>query len=255
MLDQLTQGPGQWVVPGVLEQVQRLPFLALVEVAYGGVREEIERAGDVLVLGEAPPLSGPAREKIEADEEDVDDRGRGLEEIVVVRGHELADLVDEESEPGAADHRGGLAPAPPDKGEQHPEGDHHQQAAPQQVRDVQLASAERRIVRQEQLQPDDQDHPDRRDQERVLELADLDVARGVLALVLADHLGLRPLSRKYTMAISSPAKGPTMRSPAASPTTAPTMWSPTTSAPNASPAADATCSSTNMATAVTITSR
>jgi hypothetical protein len=50
-----------------------------------------------------------------------------------------------------------------------PMADEHEQAAPQQVRDVQLAPAELGIVRDPQLQADDEDGRHGADKHRVLQ--------------------------------------------------------------------------------------
>jgi hypothetical protein len=55
---------------------------------------------------------------------------RRLEEVVMVGGHELADLIDEEAEAGPGQNRGRHAEAPVDKGQQDPDRHEHQQTAP-----------------------------------------------------------------------------------------------------------------------------
>jgi hypothetical protein len=136
-------------------------------------------------------LQGPERQP-HGDEDDVDQRRGRLVEVVDVLGDELAQLVDEEAEAEASEHRGDLARGPGDEGDRDHYRDHHQQPAPKHVRDVQAMAAELRVVGQVELQPDNQDHRHRADQEGVEQLADLDAARGKPGK--PDHLLASPRS-------------------------------------------------------------
>src|SRR5438874_593725 len=80
----------------------------------------------------------------EQDQEAVDKRDGGLEEVVVVRGDELAEFVDEQPEAGSANQRRQpLAPFA-DHGQQEHERNEHEQSAPEHVGDVKSASAHAR---------------------------------------------------------------------------------------------------------------
>jgi phage terminase small subunit len=148
----------------------------LVEAPARRLGEQIDGVEEVFPLGEPAPRLHPARGEEEQYEDDVDHRRGRLEEVVVVGGDELAQLVDEEAEADPADHRRGPPPPAPEKRQQEPDRDQHEQPAPEKVSDVQPPRAELRVVRRPQLQPDDDDHRHRRDQKRVLQRPDLGAA-------------------------------------------------------------------------------
>ena len=109
-------------------------------------------------------------------EHDVHDRRGGLVEVVVVRGDELADLVDEQPEPDPTDQRRGRPHHGPDVREQQVDRQQHQQAAGQHVRDVQALAADLRVAAQPEDQPGDQHRRDARHHEGGQVLADAHVA-------------------------------------------------------------------------------
>jgi hypothetical protein len=106
------------------------------------------------------------REK-EDHEQRVDDRGSGLEEVVVVRGHELAGLVDEGAEASPAEHRGGKSSRRRKVEEQKQDRDEHPEAAPEDVSDMETSAAELRVIGRREDDPDDDDRRHGGDQERV----------------------------------------------------------------------------------------
>jgi hypothetical protein len=80
--------------------------------------QEVDGVGELVARPERPPVLDGAGEHEQADEDEVDQRRGGLVEVVVVRGDELAELVDEEAEADAADHGRRAADAAAEKGEQ-----------------------------------------------------------------------------------------------------------------------------------------
>ncbi len=96
-------------------------------------------------------------------------RDRGPEEVVVVGRDELADLVDECAEPEARDDRGHVLDRPIEIGQQQDQGDEHQGAAPQHVRDVELAATDLREAGHGQERADAEERDDRRDDEALEE--------------------------------------------------------------------------------------
>jgi hypothetical protein len=107
----------------------------------------------------------------EHDEDEVDDRGGRPEEVIVVLGDELPELVDEEAEADPAEDRRHVPSPPVDPDQREPDGHQHEQTAPEEMGDVNAPPAQLRIVGQPELGPDDQDHYDRCNQE-LLELRD-----------------------------------------------------------------------------------
>jgi len=89
-------------------------------------------------LGLAQPTladEGPGNEKRDY-EQAVDQGDRGSIEVVVVRGDELPDLVDERAEPESCDHRRQMLDGTVEEGEQKHECKEHEEAAPKHVGDV-----------------------------------------------------------------------------------------------------------------------
>src|SRR5205085_568431 len=104
--------------------------------------------------------------------------GGRLEEVVVVRGDELAELVDEEAEADAGDERRRPTGAATEQGEQDRDRDHHQKAPPEQVGDVEAVAAELRVVGEPELGADAEDRRHRGDEEGLVEEAEVGVAAG-----------------------------------------------------------------------------
>ena len=105
-----------------------------------GLRQALVRRG-VGVRGKA--FSGDE----EQDEDDVDQGDRRLVEVVVVAGDELAQLVDEGAEAGAADDRRKDAGPAPEKRQTRQERDQHADAAEEHVGDVQAVAPDLGIAR------------------------------------------------------------------------------------------------------------
>jgi hypothetical protein len=142
------------------QQLERPISLAIVQLPAGRLRQDVERIHQILPgLESTPPLDRPAAQE-ENDEDDVDDRRGRLEEVVVVSGDELPDFVDEDPEPDAAEERGRRSQGATDEGEQQADGDEHEQPAPEEMSDLQVAPSQLGIVRQPQLRADDQDRHD-----------------------------------------------------------------------------------------------
>src|SRR5205814_8169729 len=108
-----------------------------------------------------------ARSEEENDEERVEDRRGGLEEVVVVARHELAEFVDERAEAGPAHYRGDEACGRGEIEKEQHDRDEHPETAPEDVRDVQTAAAELRIAGRLEEDTDDHDSGDGGDKERV----------------------------------------------------------------------------------------
>ena len=164
---------------GPFEQLADDQPVVLVEIVSGALGQQLHRVHQALLGRPRPVPSDRPDGQEQENEDDVDHRRRRLEEVVVVGGDELADLVDEESEADAPHERAHVPPRATEVGEQDDDHGHHRQAAPQQMGDVQLAATELRIVRGPQLQADDQDHRHRSDEERVEQRPDLDAANGM----------------------------------------------------------------------------
>ena len=86
----------------------------------------------------------PAEQEEQHHEEDVHDGHGRLEEVVVVRGDELAELVEEEAEPDAGGEGREEVPEATLHGHEEDEGQQHADAAPEQVGEVDLAAAQLR---------------------------------------------------------------------------------------------------------------
>src|SRR5204863_10176334 len=69
---------------GSVEQAQREAALALVQLTDRSILGELDRVDEVLLLTAGATTLERAGDHVEDDEEDVDDRGRRLEEVVVV---------------------------------------------------------------------------------------------------------------------------------------------------------------------------
>src|SRR5205807_7361343 len=114
--------------------------------------------------GQGSPLDG-AEAHEEQDQEAVDKRDGGLEEVVVVFGDELAEFVDEQPEAGSANQRRQpLAPFA-DHGQQEHERNEHEQSAPEHVGDVKSASTHARKAGHTEKQARQQNGHDRGNQQ------------------------------------------------------------------------------------------
>ena len=81
-------------------------------------------------------------DQVHHDEDAVDDREGGLEEVVDVSGDELAELVDEPPEARTTEERRDDAPERSQVRDRDHDRDRHHQGAPDRVRDVERAVAE-----------------------------------------------------------------------------------------------------------------
>ncbi|MBD0314316.1 MAG: hypothetical protein ICV86_16125, partial [Microcoleus sp. T3-bin5] len=98
----------------------------------------------------------PPRYEKDQYKNDVDDGNSGAKKIVVIACDKLAYLVNEGSEAYPAKYRRRALGPSTDKGEKKAERGQHKKPAPEHVRDVQTASAELRIARQFEKEPDDE---------------------------------------------------------------------------------------------------
>ena len=135
--------------------------------------DRLDRVQQILAVRELARPLDLTDDQEERNEEAVDDRRRRLEEVVVVRSDELADLVDEQAQADAAQDRGHPPRRRHDERQQDAQRDQHQQAAPEQVRDVQAVAADLRVVRQVELGAHDQHRGDRAEHHRLQELRDV----------------------------------------------------------------------------------
>src|SRR5439155_22525493 len=100
----------------------------------------------------------------------IEDRGGGLEKVVVVARHELAELVDERAEAGPAHYRGDEACGGGEIEEQQDDRDEHPETAPEDMRDVQTAAAELRVAGRLEEDADDHDGGDGGDEKGIDEI-------------------------------------------------------------------------------------
>ena len=99
LLQPLEQGQDQRVVRiGGPQQLHGPVPLDVVEVVGRRLLEQLHRVDHQLPFRERLALDDEHHHEVHHDEGGVDDRGNGLVEVVVVAGHELPDLVDEEAE-------------------------------------------------------------------------------------------------------------------------------------------------------------
>ena len=155
---------------GVSEQLERTRSIGLAELARHQRLGELDRVYEALPRAQpAKPADLPDGEEHHG-EEDVHERGRGLEEVVVVRRDELPELVDERAESSATDDRREQAGERREEEQEQTEGDEHSESAPQNVRDVQPAASQARVAGGLEADADQQQGRDRGDEERVGEL-------------------------------------------------------------------------------------
>src|SRR5438477_51455 len=121
---------------------------------------KLDGIDEALLRAERAKSADLARREEEDDEERIEDRGRRLEEVVVVRRHELAELVDERAEAGPAHYRGDEARGRGQIQEQQDNRDEHPEPAPKHMRDVQTATAELRVAGRLEEDADDHDGRD-----------------------------------------------------------------------------------------------
>ncbi|WP_238071952.1 hypothetical protein [Rhodococcus zopfii] len=101
------------------------------------------------------------------DDEYVHDLRRRAEEVVVGLGHELADLVEKQTEPDPTDDDGDDPRTETQEQPSDQKGQHHRGAAVQGVCDVQRSASDLWIAGQGQVQPSHQNGDDGDDQERL----------------------------------------------------------------------------------------
>lgn len=120
------------------------------------------RSGRVMVL---PEREVHSREQQEED--DIDD-GRGrLEEVVVVAGEELAQLVDEDAEPRTGQDRREPPHVPAKVRQKQYDTRHHQRAAPEHMGDMDALAADLREAGQVQVEAHAKQRADGGDEERL----------------------------------------------------------------------------------------
>ncbi len=138
--------------------------------------EQVERIGEGLALRQDAPPGDRSSDEEDDDEDHVDERDRRPEQVVVVGGQELADLVDERPEPEARDDRCDVLDRAVEIAQQQDQRHEHQGAAPQHVRDMELTAADPREPRHRQEGADAEERDDRRDQEALEEERPIAVA-------------------------------------------------------------------------------
>ena len=118
------------------------------------------------LLGAEAAAREPAGHTEQDDEADVDDRDRGLVEVVHVLGDELADLVDEQAKSDTAHNRGNRFRRWAEERKRGEQRRQQQETAPEHVRDMQLCAADLRIAgRGEEATREDHSR-DRADEQR-----------------------------------------------------------------------------------------
>ena len=126
---------------GAGQQLESALSVIRGERPHGELLAELDRVHKALLGTEGAELPDLAGRQEEHDEERVEDRGRRLEEVVVVARHELPDLVHERAEPRATDDGCDQARGEREVEEQQDDRDEHAEPAPEHVRDVQPAAA------------------------------------------------------------------------------------------------------------------
>src|SRR6185437_15055759 len=102
----------------------------------------------------------PTKDQKQHDEDAIDQRDGRLEKVVIIAGDELAQLIDEGAETNAPQHCRAMLNPPTQKSQQQNQGDKHQQAAPQEMRNVQSPPADLREPCQRQEEANGQDRDD-----------------------------------------------------------------------------------------------
>jgi len=141
-------GTARDVRPGRTYLLRRLRQPAPGQPAGHALDRVVDGVRQVLARVDRAAVGEELHTEHQQHERDVHDRGGRAVEVVVVRGDELADLVDEQPEPDPADERRGRPDHRSDVGQQQHDRHQHQQSARQHVRDVQTAAADLRVTHQ-----------------------------------------------------------------------------------------------------------
>lgn len=144
----------------LFQELQRPLSLPVVQVFQHHLLGQLQDIDQLLLVAEMGPVDQDLYQEVKQDEDHIDQRHCGPEEVVVVAGDELAQLVNESPESKATQHRhyvvGGLVYV----GQRYDQGDHHQHTAQKDMGYVQAARAEGGIAGQGQKEADAQDGED-----------------------------------------------------------------------------------------------
>ena len=135
------------------------------EGPHGAALQELEGIDEVCLLREGLVLGESAYAEVEHDEDHVDDGDRRLEEVVVVTGDELAQLVDEHPETDATDDCRYRPAERAERSQQDNDGHQHPQTAPEHVSDMESSRGQRGVAGQCEKDPDRHDGRSGRDEE------------------------------------------------------------------------------------------
>ncbi len=154
---------GQWVLQHGAEHGLDTSRIAVTGESVGGDGSSV---GEVFLRSRSAGDPNQSVRHEHDDDEYVHDFCGRTVEIVVVFRDELADLVDEQAEPDAAEHGPERAQRRADERQQHDHGERHPEPAPQHVRDVQVPAADLRVPRRGEEEARDEHGRDRDDEER-----------------------------------------------------------------------------------------
>src|SRR5665811_671055 len=128
----------------------------------------------ILSIGDS--VSGIPGSQERGHEQHVDHGDRGPKEVVVVGRHELPDLIDKRAEARAGDDGRNVLDGPVEVRQQEQERGEHEQAAPQQVGDVDPGGAQLRVPGDGEEGTNREERNDRGDEEALQEERRLRVA-------------------------------------------------------------------------------
>jgi hypothetical protein len=162
---------------GVLEIMEHPRAAIGIQSLHRRLDQDAQCVGAILHGIGAPRLDRASRQEHE-DERYVDNGDGGLEEVIVVPGHELPDFVDEGAEADAADDGGEGDGAAVEEGEEQDDGGRHQHAAPEHVADVVVAASQLRVAREMKEEADQKHSRDGCRQEGFEVLSRVEIAQG-----------------------------------------------------------------------------
>jgi len=114
----------------------------VVQVLQNHLLGQLQYIDQLLLIAESGFIDQDLHQKVEQNEDQIDQSHCGLVEVVVVAGDELAQLVDEGPESEATQDRHDVVSGLVDEGQSYDQGDHHQHPAQKHMSDVKIAGAE-----------------------------------------------------------------------------------------------------------------
>jgi hypothetical protein len=150
----------------------------------------VEPVGDELTAREGGTLFDAPAEKEQQDEDAVDERDGGAEEVIVVAGDELAQLVDERAEADASHYRRDPLDTTTEERQERDEAGEHEEPTPEHVGDVEPVPAQLREAGEREEEADRQDRDDRPNEHSLQEHAELGVTSERCSMLLAPHVSV-----------------------------------------------------------------